>query len=319
MNVDRFRQDREPRWSELDALVSAAKRTPERLGADGVMRLSAAYRVAVADLASARRLYPGEPVVDRLESLVGRARPLVYDSTTRRTSALEFLGRTYWQLIRARLWLLLLAATLLFLPAVIAWWWAAVDPGRASALVPGVFEAVSEPRSTGESFGFSASEAGAFSSQILTNNIRVTFLAFAGGITGGVVTAIALIFNGVLFGTIGGLAVSAGNLDRFVTLVVAHGVLELSCIVIAGSAGLGLGLALLAPGRRARGPAVREEARRAVELTLGTAPWLVLAGLVEGFVTPAGYGLAVNTAVGVALGGAFWALVVLRGGRATSG
>lgn len=318
MNVDRFRRDREPCWTELDALVVAARRRPERLGAPGVVRLSALYRQAAADLAVARRAFPGETVVDRLETLVGAARSLVYDAETRRRSVREFFGRRYWQLVRSRPRLLLLAAALLFVPAAIAWWWAAVDPGRASGLVPAAFQAVSDPRPADESLGLSSSEAGAFSAQILTNNIRVTFLAFAGGISGGAITAAALIFNGVLFGTIGGLAVAAGTSERFTTLVIAHGVLELSCIVVAGSAGLGLGLALVAPGKRARLPALRDEARHAVELTLGTAPWLVLAGLVEGFVTPAGHGLVVNAIVGVTLGAAFWALVLLRGGRVTS-
>jgi hypothetical protein len=49
-----------------------------------------------------------------------------------------------------------------------------------------------------------------------------------------------------------------------------------------------------------------------VELVLGTALWLVVAGLVEGLLTPAGLGRAVNWSVGLGLGALFWGLVVVR-------
>jgi uncharacterized membrane protein SpoIIM required for sporulation len=98
-----------------------------------------------------------------------------------------------------------------------------------------------------------------------------------------------------------------------VELVTPHGVLELSCIVVAGAAGLRMGWSLIDPGRRRRGQALAEEARAAAELALGTAPWLVLAGLVEGFVTPAGIGLGPALAVGFALGAVYWGLAWRRG------
>ena len=89
--------------------------------------------------------------------------------------------------------------------------------------------------------------------------------------------------------------------------------LELSCIIVAGSAGLRLGWSIIDPGNRTRGEALRQEARAAIEIVLGTAPWLVLAGLVEGFLTPSGTGLATVTAVGLSLGAIYWGLVLWRG------
>jgi uncharacterized membrane protein SpoIIM required for sporulation len=74
-----------------------------------------------------------------------------------------------------------------------------------------------------------------------------------------------------------------------------------------------MGLAMVLPGTRTRGDALVEEARKAVAIVLGTAPWLVLAGLVEGFVTPAGLGLASVVGVGLTLGLVYWALVLVRG------
>jgi uncharacterized membrane protein SpoIIM required for sporulation len=74
-----------------------------------------------------------------------------------------------------------------------------------------------------------------------------------------------------------------------------------------------MGLALVLPGTRTRGDALVEEARNAVAIVLGTAPWLVLAGLVEGFLTPAGLGLASVVGIGLSLGALYWGLVYIRG------
>src|SRR5262249_47714506 len=90
-------------------------------------------------------------------------------------------------------------------------------------------------------------------------------------------------------------------------------VLELSCIVVAGLAGLRLAAAIIDPGTQTRTDALRTEARAAVEIIIGTIPWLVLAGLVEGFLTPPGTRPTVLLFVGFALGAIFWGLVLWRG------
>jgi uncharacterized membrane protein SpoIIM required for sporulation len=314
-NVDRFIRERETSWRELDGLVSEAKRRPDKLGAARVLRLGQLYRAASADLAIARRSLPGEPVVARLESLVVRARNSVYESEARREGVVAFMTTGYWRRVRSRPALLAVAAALLFVPALLAAVWATRDPAAALGVVPEMFRGIDDGTRTTDSAGLSAGTSAAFSSEIMTNNIRVTFLAFAGGITFGVATVGALIFNGVLIGAVGGLSLHHGHGEAFVTLVVAHGVLELSCIVVAGAAGLGLGKALVAPGRRSRGAALMSEARDSIELIMGTAVWLVVAGLVEGFVTPGGFGFGVNLTVGLVLGGTYWLLVVVRGRR----
>jgi uncharacterized membrane protein SpoIIM required for sporulation len=290
-----------------------AKNKPERLGAAGVLRLGDLYRAAVADLANARRTLRGESVVARLESLVARARGLVYDTEARRESVREFFATGYWRRLWSRPRFLAVSAALLFVPAVLAFVWAARDPAAAVGVVPGAFRGIGDGSRTAKSAGLTPGDSSAFASQIMTNNIRVTVVAFAGGITFGVGTVAVLIFNGVLLGAVGGLAFHAGFGHAFITLVVAHGVLELSCIVVAGAAGLRLAAALIAPGRSTRAVSGARGAREAVELVLGTAPWLVLAGIIEGFITPGGYGLGVNATVGVIVGGVYWLLAWRRG------
>ena len=312
MTVDRFTAGRVDRWARLDDLVRKAKRRPDRLGPEQVRQLGALYRSTAADLAVARRRFPADPVVSRLEALVARARHLVYDASSTRGSLRTFVTTGYWRRVRERPVLLAVAAGLLFIPAVLCVVWALRDPGAAAGLVPGEYRSVTEPR-PGGSLGLSADTSTALSAQIFTNNIRVAFMAFAGGAVLAVVTVFVLVFNGILFGAVLGLAVGSGNGERLVELVVAHGVLELSCIAVAGMAGLRMAWAVVDPGHRRRAVAFREEAGRAVEVALGTALCLVVAGVVEGFVTPAGFGLVANSIVGVALGAAYWALVLVRG------
>ena len=136
--------------------------------------------------------------------------------------------------------------------------------------MPGEYQSVTQPRAEGQDLGLATDDEAAFSAAIMTNNIRVTLLAFAAGILAGIGTAAVLILNGVLLGAIGGLAVGAGNGRPFFELVAAHGVLELSCIVVAGAAGLRFGWALVEPGtperaatrlRREARPGARDRAR----------------------------------------------------------
>jgi uncharacterized membrane protein SpoIIM required for sporulation len=293
--------------------VRRAGKKPESLGAGGGRRLGELYRAAAGDLALARRAFPGDPRVERLAALVGSARHLVYDAPPRRRSVRAFYSRTYWRRVAERPLFLLIAAVLTFAPAVLAGEWALRDPGAAVGLVPVAYRGVSEPATTGNDLGLTSEEKSAMSTEIFTNNIRVTLIVLAGGLTAGILTAFELLYNGVGLGVVAGLSWGAGNGTRFLELVVPHGVLELSCIVVAGAAGLSLGWSMIDPGRRTRREAIAAEARRTIEIVLGTAPWLVLAGLVEGFVTPSGFDAAVVWTVGLGLGVFYWSLVLWRG------
>ena len=161
--------------------------------------------------------------------------------------------------------------------------WAIDDPAAAIGVVPAEFQGAAEPG--GGATRRARPTRPALSSAIFTNNIRVTFLAIAGGIFAGLGTAAVTIFNGGFIGAIVGLTIENGSSGELLRFVLPHGVLELSCIAVAAAAGLRIGWALVEPGTLTRGESLRREARPAMEIVLGTMPWLVLAGLVEGFVT----------------------------------
>jgi len=310
-----FATRRAPDWEELDALLGRAGTRPERLGPDGVLRLGALYRAAAADLAFARRALPQDPARRRLEDLVARGRRAVYADERRRARPLAFLAGGYWRAVAARPAALVLATALFVVPAVLALVWALSDPDAALGLVPGDFRQAVEP--VGDT-GMSRAETAVFSSQVLTNNIQVALLAFALGITAGLGTAAILAYNGLIVGVLAGGAIGAGNGVAFLEFIFAHGLLELSLIWVAGAAGLRVGWAMISPGPRPRGVALVAEGRTAIAIAAGTIPWFVLAGLIEGFVTRSGFGLAGGLVVGLLAGGAYWGLVVVRGRDASA-
>jgi uncharacterized membrane protein SpoIIM required for sporulation len=308
MKVERFIREREGDWRELDELLRAGR--DSRRSAHGVLRLGALYRGAAADLALARRGHPGDPVVARLESLVARARQAVYAEEPRRGSLRTFFGRTYWVRVRERPLPLLVAIALLFVPAAATAAWALGDPAAAVGLVPGQFRGAVEP--VGDT-GMTAAQSAAFSGAVMTNNIQVTFLSFAAGILFGLGAAAVLAYNGAILGAIAGGAIANGNASGFAEFVTAHGIIELSCIAVAAAAGLRMGYAIVAPGPLPRSRALAREARAAIVIVLGTVPWLILAGIIEGFVTRAGFGLVPGIALGVGVGAIYWTLVFVRG------
>lgn len=307
MKLPEFSESGRSRWEELAELLSRRR----SLDADEVRRLGSLYRATTADLATARRRFGNDPIRDRLEELVADARAVVYAGSGRRQGLTGFFFDTYWRLILERRRAVGLAVALLLIPGVAGAVWGIVDPDTLAGLLPPEFLWVASAESTDQGYG--TPDLIGFSTYVLTNNIRVTLIAFALGVTYGIGTAWVLVQNGLILGAVTGLAVAAGNGRVFVAAVVAHGILELSCIVVGGAAGLSLGRAILRPGPHTRREALGREAVVAVQLALGTAVWLILAGFVEGFASRTGLSWVPTTVIGLVLGVGFWTLVFVRG------
>ena len=311
MTLDRFLIQGEPTWTELQSLVDQAGSRPKRLGSDRFLRLGTLYRSAAADLSQARLNYPGDPVVTRLETLVMKARGLVYAKRRGKLTIREFYAKRYWELIVERRGLLLLAFGALFVPALIGF----LNPETFRTLVPTEALVWTEARPEGTDLGLSQAALTEFSVFVLVNNIQVTILAFATGILFGVVTFTLIAYNGLILGAFSALVIEAGNAALLTEIIVAHGVLELSCIVVGAAAGFRLASAVVNPGLRPRRVALTEEAGQAALLAIGTAPFLVLAGFVEGFVSRTGNTAGISTVIGFTIGGGFWLLAAVLGTR----
>jgi uncharacterized membrane protein SpoIIM required for sporulation len=147
----------------------------------------------------------------------------------------------------------------------------------------------------------------------MTNNIQVAILAFAGGTLLGVFTLYLLAQNGLMLGIVAGASQALGFAPNLWGFVAAHGVIELSVIFIAGGAGLQLGWSVIRPGLLTRRAALVLAARRAAQLLLGCIPLLMIAGTIEGFVSPSDLPLAAKLAVSFTSGVLMYGYLLLAG------
>ena len=153
------------------------------------------------------------------------------------------------------------------------------------------------------------------SALIFFNNAVVCLTAFALGLLFGLGTVYVLVMNGMMLGAAGALCWRYGMLGELGGFVAAHGILEVSAIILAASAGLMLGDALARPGPYTRLDALRVRARKAVIMALGALPFLLVAGLVETFISPGEFSDPLKFAVGAAAGAVMY-LHLLVSGRA---
>jgi uncharacterized membrane protein SpoIIM required for sporulation len=214
--------------------------------------------------------------------------------------------------------LVLFAALLLFGGVALGYLFAYINYPLARLFIPDALrDGVGDTIEQGaEARSLMASIAPALSAGITANNIQVALMAFAGGMTFGVLTVYAMVYNGLLIGALAGVFAKAGESVPFWSLIIPHGALELPAIILAGASGLLLARALVSPGDVPRTTALTRVAPDAVKLVLGTIPLFIVAGIIEGFLTPAEVDPVVKLIFGGLMTLALLAYVLLPGRRA---
>lgn len=309
-SIDRFVEDHRARWARLGALVERAGGRVARLGADEVLELGTLYRSATSDLAVARRDFPRDTVAERLNDVVAAAHALVYSESPASGRRLRrFVTRELPAAARAAMPFTLVAFALVVVPAIVTFTAGLIQPDvAASALsedarrqIIGRTPGTEIPPELRASIG----------PLIIVNNVTVSIAAFAGGMTAGLYTAYILVLNGTQLGTIFAILQQAGVASSLLTFILAHGFLELSAIFLSGGAGLRLAWAILHPGERARGDALRIAGGQSMRVMLLVVVTLVCAGLIEGFVSPTTLLPVVKAAIGIGTGLALWSYILL--------
>jgi len=317
VDIDRYLARNQEGWARLQALTRKARRGVSRLEPGELDELVQLYQRTSAHLSYVRTYYRDAGLTARLTTLVADAASVIYGARSR---TLRAMGRFFTTTFPAAVWhcrrLVLISAALTFLPSLALGVWLANSDRAIDAAAP---DAVREAYVEEDFEAYYSSEPAAqFATEVFVNNVRVSILAFAAGILLCVVTAAILMVNGANLGFAAGLFVAAGEAPRFWGLILPHGLLELTAVVIAGGAGLRLGWTVIDPGDRLRGEALAEEGRRSVVIVLGLIAAFATAGVIEGFVTGSSLPTVVRVGVGVTVEAAFLLYVVAQGRAAAA-
>jgi uncharacterized membrane protein SpoIIM required for sporulation len=295
MTERRFVEARTTRWAELRALVDRAQmRGLSSLSGAEIRRLGALYRLATTDLALARSLRYAEPTVQHVNRLTVAAHDLVYAGHRAGggvATAARFLVADFPALVRRTWRYHAFAAATTVAAGIAAYFVFRGNPDLVERTFGATFaeraeRAASEPEGARRYMQISNPWMPVMSWGIMANNIRVAMVTFSLAALLCVGGVLMLAVTGVMVGA--GLATfhDAGVGEVMWTFMSAHGPMELTAIFVATGAGLRLGMALLAPGRRTRAAAFQEKGLEAVKMLLGVMVLLVLAGLLEGFLSP---------------------------------
>ncbi len=315
MNIDRYLSDHHLAWLRLAELTKAARRGPHVLRDGELDELVTGYESVCTNLAFARIHINDAALTARLSTLVSDARIVIYGAEAPVKGRVRaFFATTFpaavWHARRS----ILAAMLITFLPAIVMGVWLAHSSDALNTAMP------AELRSAyvGSQFEnyYSTGPATDFAFKVFTHNTQVAIAAFASGIGFCVVTAWLLAYNGLNVGQAAGVFYAAGQPGKFWGLILPHGILELSAVIVAGAAGLQLGWAIIAPGARRRSDVLLEQGKRSVVIILGLILVFGVAGMIEGYVTGSGLSTPIRVGIGVAMGTGFWSWTMIGGRRA---
>jgi uncharacterized membrane protein SpoIIM required for sporulation len=282
----RWLEKRRPHWQRLEQLVALSGRgSIASLKSTELQELALLYRQSASDLATVREDPASKQLAAYLNQLLGRAHNLIYmGRRPNRRGIWTFYKDTYPAIFRETFPDTLAAFVLFLVGALAGVLMGMADPTfMRHFLGPQMVDTIERHEMWTHSIVTIKPLA---SSAILTNNISVALSTFALGITAGIGTVWMMLLNGLMMGVVGVACWREEMSLALWSFVAAHGVLELPAIFIAGGAGIGIAKGLLFPGSLPRRESLVRAGGRSVRLVLGTIPMLLVAGIVEGFVSP---------------------------------
>jgi len=310
-----FEAANDPRWRELEKFLGSGERD---LDPDRFLNL---YRTCCEHFALAQaRGFPTH-VIERLSIVTGRAHQIVYrQSEFGVARILQTLLNAFPRMVRLHLRYMLIAALLVFIPAIVLGIATYIRPELVLSVVDNhtaaEFERMYSPaaqsigrlRDVGSNwamFGF-----------YIMNNIGIAFQCYVTGVIFGLGSLFFLISNGVFGGAVAGYVSARGNGATFFAFIATHSAFELTAIVICGGAGLRVGHSVLLPGRLPRLLSLQTAARETSLMVFGASVMLVLAAAIEAFWSSAAW---VPPQAKLACAAACWFLVILFFVRRPSG
>lgn len=313
--MSRFIDTHKNNWQRLEDLLTLTDLSSLKgLSKAEVREFGELYRRAASDLAIARSETRDPKLINYLNSLVIRAHGKIYRADSSGANILwQFFARDFPRAFRRTLRYSILAFAVFMLFGLASFLLCYTDADFAERL--GV-DGAGIAALNNEQWWLSINENNPKeSSDILTNNILVTFLAFAYGAIFGIGTLYILISNALSIGGILGVCYKANPEfgTALVTFMIAHGVIELSCIFFCAGAGMMLGYAIVNPGEMTRVEALKKRGLEAVRVVFGAACLLVIAGIIEGFLSPSALPPAVKYGTGILTGTLMYSYLFMAG------
>lgn len=266
-------------------LLKSGNNALRRLSGAEIQALIDDYQRITADLSRARSMGAPRQTLDTLNRLAVMGHNVLYGAVHMPSPTREPWWVQFPQAVRRATGAVGLASFMLFVPMLISFFVVQWYPHLGFDLVPPGFYSF-DPTSAEHFHEIPSLQRPMTSSSIITNNIQVTLMAFGLGLTGGIGTTFVLVFNGLHVGTVAGWMAHHGKGRALLGWILPHGSTELLAIALAGAAGYLLAGALLMPGLQRRADALKSIARQAMTVQLGVMGMLVIAGLIEGFVSP---------------------------------
>ena len=309
MDVDAYVAAHRHQWRRLEELVG--RRPKDSAEADEILDL---YQRVSTHLSRIRSTAPDPTLVAYLSMLLSKARTRA--TGTRNGSwrqLLVFFTSTFpGMLYRSRRWWLVTTAVNVVVAFAVGAWFLAHPTIEQSLLTPAEVDQL--VNSDFENY-YSEYAASSFAFRVWTNNAWVSALAITLGVFG--FPVVMLLWSNVLnVAIIGSIMWRAGRGDLFFGLILPHGLLELTCVFVAGGVGLRVFWSWVEPGARTRMTAVAEEFRASITVALGLIVVLFISGVIEAFVTPSPLPTWARIAIGILALAAFYLYVWTFGRRA---
>ncbi|MBL1073268.1 stage II sporulation protein M [Nocardia sp. 2] len=311
MDLDAYTFLHKRAWDRLEQLASPGKRLTGA-EADELVRL---YRLTSQQLARLQSRNADPETIAGLSAVLTRARGKVLGAQVDNIGEIGrfFSHRFPAAVYRAWPWWVSVAALFLLVSTALATWVAESEDARRKLGLDTDTEALTKPGGAFETYYFEHPND-AFAAQVWTNNARVAAIALFTGVL--ILPAVwVMVMNALNLGVSAGLMADADRLDSFFGFILPHGMIELTAIFIAGGAGIKLGWTLIDPGRESRPQALARQGRATAVVAIGLALTLLVAGLLEGFVTPSGMPTPVRIGIGALVELGFLAYVFVRGRR----
>jgi uncharacterized membrane protein SpoIIM required for sporulation len=314
--MSRFVNERQSNWKRLEELLGKTEGVSGLRGLPRaeVRELGELYRRAATDLAIARAETRDAKLINYLNSLVIRSHGKIYRAEGQGMKLIrDFFTRDFPQTFRKNWRFIALAFGVKMAFAIVAFILVYNDLTFADAIGVGEVKYMAEGKIYWWRSLNDDNQLG--STLILVNNIRVSLLAFALGVSFCIGSLYILALNGLHIGGVLGVCyrVDPAFGNALVDFMVGHGFIELFCIYIVSGAGMAIGYAIINPGNLSRADALKKKGTEAARLVIGCALILILAGFIEGFLSPSNLPFWVKLGTGILTGTAMLAYLVLVG------